>query len=915
MNNTINRKTQKHRNAFEYTYSPVHQVLPKGAVFIGYIMRAAIVMTAVTGLLIFISDAFRFDFSALSLILVSLISTSVFAVMCVSVTSALIVLGLLAVSIFIFTLTIDNFLGYVVGSVQTFWNGIMTRLSGAGYQTLGVFNFYHGDLNISESTLLFIAICIVGAILSLLFSICIMRKTRLTFILILGTLICSSIFTYNISASNTGFALILTVLCAVIVLKFYDSIYTGKNNNNSNSMKYIATGGYAGFAALIVAMLLVFIPANSINKRWTEIEFINDKLEYARAVVASVIIGDTPNTSDLGFVGNMDTLNTRSARAEERTFTGKTMMTIQAAFNTPIYMRSWIGTYYNNDSWYSAYKDDVDKYKSLFPKDFTPEEIMYNFFTAVNPKLTSFNINSSSYGNHIEDGFITTPVDVSNVKSTGNLLYIPGVMNPSLEPLKYGTREFEPYTSDWNRYYEGIVTTSWFNFNKTYRTLAFVPLYRNPDYDSRIRNHMQYYIISLQYIQDYGNSNLSKEDQQQYIDNLKKVFESQELEYSEPMLLERFFDMDNIEKQKFLYNNVTLPILYGNFVDDNYTAVPEEDLYEVIYPIRTVILDKLHTNGKQITTHTAVLAVVDYLSENYTYTLSPKQPLDKNVSALNAFLNDTKEGYCVQFATAATMILRSIGIPTRYVEGYVASGFRRNEDAGRAGNYITDVHDFDAHAWIEVYSDYIGWMQYEATPQYYIEMYAPYEALLSNPNQGGSYAEPITESAIEDTDILNNLIPNENIDTVVISVSAIVLALIIGVFGIIIFRWHKKSRKAIQNRYDTIEKAAKSALDDNSIRYIAKSLNDYIMQIYSVEGCVPDKGELPADYARRVSIAMRDSEFGTIMSYIEKEEFGYGVTRDELKKLAQYLRDLWETIYNKQNPLRRFWLRHFKRVI
>ena len=915
MNDTINinTKTKKRRASFEYTYSPVHQILPKGAVFIGYVMRAMIVLTAVTGLLIFISDAFKFEIPILSLFLIAIVSTSVFAVMCISLTSALIVLGLIAVSIFVCTLTVDNFLGYIVGSIQTLWNGIMTRLSNAGYQTLGVFNFYHADLEITEETLLFIGMVIIGTILSLLFSLCIMRKTRLTFIMLLGTVICSSIFTYNISNTNTGFALILTVLCAVIVLKFYDSIYASKSTDNSNTMKYIATGGYAGFAALVLAMILVFIPANSIRKRWTEIEFINDKLEYARAVVASVIIGDTPNTSDLGFVGNMDTLNTRSARAEERTFTGKTMMTVQAAFNTPIYMRTWVGTYFTNDSWYSASKDDVDKYKNTFSPNFTPEEILYNFFNAVNPKLTNFNINSSSYGNHIEDGFITTPVDVSNVKSTGNLLYIPGVLNPTIPLLKHGTRDYtDLYTSDWNRYYEGIVTTSWFNFNKTYRSIAFVPLYRNPDYDARMRNHVNYYTRSMKYISDYGNSKLSAEAQQFYVDELKQTLDIFGIEYSEPTLLERFFEMNSMERQNFITNNITLPIIYKNFVDATYTHIPDEEIYEVLYPIRTAIEDKFTSD---VSDHIKVMAVVDYLSENYTYTLSPKQPTDKKASALSAFLNDTKEGYCVQFATAATMLLRSMKIPTRYVEGYVASGFRRNEDTGRAGNFITDVHDFDAHAWIEVYIENIGWMQYEATPQYYIEMYAPYEALLSNPNQGGSYMEPIIDSVIDETDISDTITQNENMDTVVISVTAIITAGLLGLVIFIIIRWHRKSRKAIQKRYDTIEKASKSALDNTGIRNLAKLLNDYIMQIYSIEGCVPDKGELPEEYARRISIAMRDSDFDTIMKYIEKEEFGHGVTRDELKKLAQYLRELWETIYNKQNPLKRFWLRHFKRVI
>ena len=911
MNNTINSKFKKRRKFFEYTYSPVHQVLPKGAVFLGYLLRAVIVVTAVTGLLLFIADAFRFDIAGSSLFLIALSTTFIFAVMCVSVTTFLVTSGLIAVAILAATLTVDNFLGYIIASIQTMWNGMMTRLGNAGYQTIGLVNFYHGDLEISESTLLFIAMVMVGTVLSLFFSLCIMRKTRLTLILIVGTLICSSIFTYNISSSNTGFALLLTVLCAVITMKFYDSVYAGKNTENSHSLKYIATGGYAGFAALVIALLLIVIPANSINKRWIEIEFINDKLEYARAVVASVIIGDTPNTSDLGFVGNMDTLNTRSTKAEERSFTGKTMMVVQAAFNTPIYLRSWTGTYYANDSWYSAYKDDVDKYKSSFPKDFMPEEIMYNFLHGVNPKLTNFNVNSLSYGNHIEDGFVTTPVDISNVKSTGNLLYVPGIINPTLDLLKYGTREYEPYASEWENYYEGIITTSWFNFNKTYRAIAFVPIYRNPDYTARLYNNRTYYQMSLQFIRDYGNSNLSAQAQQEYIDSLKSFLDSREIMYTEPTLLERFFEMNNIEKQKFLYDNITLPELYASFVRDNYTYVPEEDLFEVLYPIASEISQKVPARGE----HETVLAVVDYLSDNYTYTLAPTPPTSRHSSALRAFLTETKEGYCVQFATAATMILRTLGLPTRYVEGYVAAGFRRNEAPEKTGNFITEVHDFDAHAWIEVYIDGVGWMQYEATPQYYIEMYAPYEPLRTSQNTGMSGSDPMPEIMPEETDISGITPNNGDGERVVISVSIIVGAIAVAVLILLIIRWYGKSRKAIQKRYDTIDKASKSSYDDNTMRGLAKSLNDYIMQIYAIEGCIPDKGELPADYARRISIAMKDEDFDKIMTYIEKEEFGHGVTREELKKLARYLRQLWENIYYKQNLPKRLWLRHFKRVI
>lgn len=917
MDNTINNKLKNRRNSLEYTYSPIHQILPKGAVFIGYLLRSVIAVVAVTGLLMFITDAFKFDIPNSTLFLISTISTAMFAVMCISVISALIVSGLIAVSVFIATLTIENFLGYITGSFQTLWNGMMTRLSNNGYQTLGIFNFYQGDLDISQSELLTLAITIIGCLLSLLFTLSIMRKTKLFPILISGTLICSFIFTYNISSSNTGFALILTALCAVIVLKFYDSVYITKNKSqtDNNKIKLLAVGGYAGFAALCLAMLLVFIPASNINKRWKEIDFINDKLEYARAVISSIIIGDTPNMSDLGFVGNMDTLNTRSTKAEERTFTGKTMMTVQTAFNTPIYLRSWIGSHYMNDSWYSAYKDEVAIYKTIFSLNFTPEEITYNFYNAVNPKFTNYNINSTSYGNHIEDGFITTSVDISNIKSTGNLLYVPAVMNPHVSLLKHGTREYEPYSSDWKQYYEGIITTSWFNFNKSYRTISFVPIYRNPDYEKRLNENITYYQISLQFIQHYGNDNISEKDKIEFLNIYKSIIDSYEIEYTEPTIFERFLDMDNVEKQNFIYNNITLPELYEHYVKDFYMDVPEDDFDEVLRPIVNKIQTNMRSNNITPSIHNTILAVVDYLSENYAYTLSPNQSYNEDSSALRVFLNEIKEGYCVQFATSATMILRSMGIPTRYVEGYVASGFKRNEDTNRNGIYITDVKDYAAHAWIEVYVDGVGWMQYEATPQYYNEMYELYEPLATRPNTGDLSSESMPDPIFEEIDLINTTSPKKNNDLLLKSIILIIAILLIITLGFIMFIWYRNSKKALQKRYDTINRAARSNLDENGIRILAKSLNDYIIQIYSINGCVPETGELPSEYARRISIAMNDREFDTIMTYITKEEFGNGVTREELKKLSQYLRQLWDTIYQKLNPLKRFWLRHVKRVI
>lgn len=71
------------------------------------------------------------------------------------------------------------------------------------------------------------------------------------------------------------------------------------------------------------------------------------------------------------------------------------------------------------------------------------------------------------------------------------------------------------------------------------------------------------------------------------------------------------------------------------------------------------------------------------------------------------FLDSSETGYCVHFATAATVLLRAAGIPARYVEGYLVKAV-----AGQP----TSVLGHNAHAWVEYYLPELGWVILEATP-------------------------------------------------------------------------------------------------------------------------------------------------------------------------------------------------------
>ncbi|MBQ9168053.1 MAG: hypothetical protein IJX67_06565 [Oscillospiraceae bacterium] len=71
------------------------------------------------------------------------------------------------------------------------------------------------------------------------------------------------------------------------------------------------------------------------------------------------------------------------------------------------------------------------------------------------------------------------------------------------------------------------------------------------------------------------------------------------------------------------------------------------------------------------------------------------------------FLEESETGYCVHFATAATVLLRAAGIPARYVTGYLVDGVE--------GVPVT-VRGKDSHAWVEYWCPGLGWLRLEPTP-------------------------------------------------------------------------------------------------------------------------------------------------------------------------------------------------------
>ena len=95
-------------------------------------------------------------------------------------------------------------------------------------------------------------------------------------------------------------------------------------------------------------------------------------------------------------------------------------------------------------------------------------------------------------------------------------------------------------------------------------------------------------------------------------------------------------------------------------------------------------------------------------------------PYDEHTQAMSGgddfvvwFMTQSKTGYCVHFASTAAILLRMLGVPTRYVKGYMLNNV--TDDEGE-DELPTTVYSTDAHAWIEVFDEQYGWVMCDPTP-------------------------------------------------------------------------------------------------------------------------------------------------------------------------------------------------------
>jgi hypothetical protein len=122
-------------------------------------------------------------------------------------------------------------------------------------------------------------------------------------------------------------------------------------------------------------------------------------------------------------------------------------------------------------------------------------------------------------------------------------------------------------------------------------------------------------------------------------------------------------------------------------------------------------------------------AIEQYV-QSFPYNLDISAPPEGR-DGVDYFLFDLQQGYCDYYASSMTVMLRSLGIPARYVLGYATGQFDPNTENWQ-------VLQLNYHSWVEVYHGDLGWIRYEPTPANGIEFGG-----RANPAEPPSVVDPV----------------------------------------------------------------------------------------------------------------------------------------------------------------------------
>lgn len=714
--------------------------------------------------------------------------------------------------------------------------------------------------------------------------------------------------------------------------------------------KTLSASGYAGGIAVILAALAVWLPFASVKGNFATIDFINDPVSVVREYVTAYLKGDD---IDLNKLGNVAELTPRTLTYDSPEYKNIQMLAVETDRKNPVYLRGWIGMKFDAETgtWTSATTDDVVEYRNKFGRNFAPDALKTTFNKYVFP--TSMLLSDKNP----DMRFLKYGFDVQQVhlrRLNGDSLIIFAAPSVRYDTGILGYSSIQKNSARYSAYFDGIYSSRFFKRDVNYSTVSFINRMGDTDVSAGMDGAIRYFELFEDYAEKIaeaenllkieGNTGVSRSFNTGFMTvsissgNLWEIDDSFLAECKKKglpdlpgdSLVRRYIGMSADEREE-IFEYIETELAYREWADLSYggsvhssavEAVADEILESHGYTITKRAIGSLPVctdkNGRTVPQNDVIMAVMDYLSDGYEYTLEP-DPYDGDMSVLDSFLTETKNGYCTHFATAAAAILREYGYFVRFAEGYRVEDFVRNYAENAPAKYLGYALDSNAHAWIEVYYPLVGWVSYETVPDYMDAVYGntdfrddPDDAVPDNPS-----VTPVPDTPDDATpeepdvpDIMPDVEqePSENsIDQMtilmIVALSGAGITLLVFVSRIIIRKLMRRAENLVADRHARIVSVMDKEIRESGrldTDKIAREFDDTILRVLKILGYPPRVGEQYSEYAARLEEdfgQMTDYSLPQIFELIAKVEFGDGLSGDEMYILADFTDRLTASAY------------------
>lgn len=313
--------------------------------------------------------------------------------------------------------------------------------------------------------------------------------------------------------------------------------------------------------------------------------------------------------------------------------------------------------------------------------------------------------------------------------------------------------------------------------------------------------------------------------------------------------------------------------LYKDYVEETCLAVPDDliRLFDELLP------DAPYYGGESPKELLSCIEYVrSYLQEHTKYTLNPGRM--EGTDFVTDFLVNKKKGYCTSYASATVLMLRYMGVPARYAEGYRV-GFREIAVGSydrETNEYTFDVKDSSAHAWAEVYVHGIGFLPADTTPA--VDSGVSAEPPVSSDNSTSSPSEdrttlpsessgnnetttagegdtrPDTPSGGESSGLEGGTgeSAHEGLNSAVAAV-VLLLAMLIGMVSVFIYKYNNKKKSRKKKLGDSLRN-----LSPERQRMIL--LSEELFELLESHGVFYDWGKYTEEFAAEMEELLRKAE-------------------------------------------------------